>query len=122
MILGVSMIAVSESFTLANALGLSAQTLFDICSQASGQCWSLTSYCPAPGVLENIPSTNNYEPGFAAAMMLKDLNLAQEASEKTSVGSVLGKQAKQLYQRFVEMGNADKDFSGIIEMLSVKLK
>ena len=76
MILGVSMIAVSESFTLANALGLSAQTLFDICSQASGQCWSLTSYCPVPGVLENVPSTNNYEPGFAAAMMLKDLNFS----------------------------------------------
>ena len=118
MILGISMIAVSESFNLANALGLSEQTLFDICSKASGQCWSLTSYCPAPGVLDNVPSSNNYKPGFAAAMMLKDLNLAQEASEKMSVSSVLGRQAKELYEKFVGMGNADKDFSAIIKMLS----
>ena len=118
LILGISMIAVSESFTLAKALGLSEKTLFDICSQASGQCWSLTSYCPAPGVLDNVPSNNDYEPGFAAAMMLKDLTLAQEASQTTRTSTVLGGQAKELYEKFVNSGCAEKDFSGIIKMIS----
>lgn len=118
MVLGVSMIAVSESFNLAEKLGLSAQTLFDICSQASSQCWSLTAYCPAPGIMENVPSNNNYEPGFAAAMMLKDLRLASQAADSVGESTVIGKNAESLYAKMVEAGYAEKDFSAIISILN----
>lgn len=114
LILGVSMIAVSEAFVLAKQLGLSSQTLFDICSNASGQCWSLTSYCPAPGVLDNVPSSHDYQPGFSAQMMLKDLVLAQQAADQSHTTTPLGEHALQLYQQFVDNGHAERDFSAII--------
>ena len=118
MVLGVSMIAICESFNLAKELGLPAEKLYEICSQASGQCWSLTSYCPEPGILENAPSNNNYQPGFAAKMMLKDLKLSQQAARGASVQVPLGEHATALYQHYVEQGHQDTDFSGIIQMLA----
>ncbi len=118
MILGISMIAVSEAFALADGLGLDRQRLFDIASQASGQCWSLTSYCPVPGPVPASPANNGYRPGFTAAMMLKDLRLAQEAAEAAGVTTPLGAAAAGLYERFAEAGGAGTDFSGIFEMLA----
>ncbi|OGT42750.1 MAG: 3-hydroxyisobutyrate dehydrogenase [Gammaproteobacteria bacterium RIFCSPHIGHO2_12_FULL_40_19] len=118
MILGVSMIAVCEAFVLADQLGLDPQKLFEISSNASGQCWSLTQYCPWPNILPNVPSSHHYQPGFAAKMMLKDLHLSQDAAEKMHATTPLGKHAMDLYQQFVENGNAEVDFSGIIQMLS----
>ncbi|MCX7124846.1 MAG: 3-hydroxyisobutyrate dehydrogenase [Gammaproteobacteria bacterium] len=120
MILGVSMIAVSEAFALANKLGLDAEKLFEISSNASGQCWSLTSYCPWPNILPNVPSSNNYQPGFTAKMMLKDLHLSQDAAEQVNAATPLGKHAMELYQEFVESNAAEIDFSGIIRMLREK--
>jgi len=117
MILGISMIAVSEAFTLAKQLGLTEKVLFDIVSKASGQCWSLTSYCPVPGILDNVPANNNYQPGFTVAMMLKDLNLSQEAAESVSVSTPLGAEATSLYGLFSKSGNDSLDFSAIIKML-----
>ena len=117
MILGVSMIAVSEAFTLAEHAGLDAQTLFDIVSTASGQCWSLTSYCPVPGPVPSSPANRNYAPGFTAQMMLKDLRLAREAAEAAGSANPLGAHAAELYERYCEAGNAASDFSGIIRML-----
>lgn len=118
MILGVSMIAVCEAFVLADQLGLDPQKLFEISSNASGQCWSLTQYCPWPNILPNVPSSHHYQPGFTAKMMLKDLHLSQDAAEKMHATTPLGKHAMDLYQQFVENGNAEVDFSGIIQMLS----
>jgi 3-hydroxyisobutyrate dehydrogenase len=118
MILGISMIAVSEAFALADGLGLDRQKLFDIASRASGQCWSLTAYCPVPGPVPTSPANNGYRPGFTAAMMLKDLRLAQEAAGSTGVATPLGAQAAALYQRFADAGGAGTDFSGIFEMLA----
>jgi len=120
MILGVSMIAVSEAFTLAEKLGLSHQALFDISSKASGQCWSLTTYCPVPGPVPTSPANRNYQPGFSAAMMLKDLKLAQEAAAANGATTPLGAEAGQVYQLFCNSGNAETDFSGIINMLRGK--
>lgn len=117
MILGVSMIAVCEAFTLADQLGLDPQKLFEISSNASGQCWSLTQYCPWPNILPNVPSSHHYQPGFTTKMMLKDLHLSQDAAEKMNVTTPLGKHAMDLYQQFVATGNAEVDFSGIIQML-----
>lgn len=117
MILGISMIAVSEAFALAKNLGLDAQTLFDISSTASGQCWSLTSYCPEPGPVPASPANKNYQPGFSAAMMLKDLRLAQFAAQSTETLTPLGAEAYQLYNLFAQEGNGDKDFSAIITMI-----
>ncbi len=117
MILGVSMIGVCEAFVLAEKLGLDHQKLFDISSTASGQCWSLTSYCPVPGPVETAPSNRDYQPGFSAAMMLKDLKLAQEAAQKTSASTPLGAQATALYSLFDAAGHAQTDFSGIIRFL-----
>jgi 3-hydroxyisobutyrate dehydrogenase len=117
MILGISMIGVSEAFVLAEKLGLDAQKLFDISSTASGQCWSLTSYCPVPGPLPSSPANRDYEPGFAAAMMLKDLKLAQEAANTSGAATPLGAEAAALYALFCNTGGDAKDFSGIVNFL-----
>ena len=117
MILGVSMIAVSEAFLLAEKLGLDAQKLFDITSQSSGQCWSMTSYCPAPGPVPSSPANHDYQPGFTAAMMLKDLKLAQDAARATRAVTPLGAGAAAVYQRFIEENGGAQDFSAIIRFL-----
>ncbi len=117
MILGVSMIAVSEAFALADRLGLDRQKLFDISSQSSGQCWSLTSYCPVPGPVPASPANRDYQPGFTAAMMLKDLRLSQEAAGATGSQTPLGAHATALYERFCEEGSSGVDFSGIFKMV-----
>jgi len=120
MILGVSMIAVSEAFVLAETLGLDAQKLFDISSKSSGQCWSLTSYCPVPGPVPSAPSNRDYQAGFTAAMMLKDLKLSQEAAQAGGAATRLGADAAAIYDRYVGSGNAGKDFSGIIRFVRGK--
>ncbi|MCV9967174.1 3-hydroxyisobutyrate dehydrogenase [Pararhizobium sp. BT-229] len=120
MILGISMIAVGEAFVLGEKLGLSHQALYDVASVSSGQCWSLTTYCPVPGPVPASPANNDYKPGFAGALMLKDLKLSQEAAETAGATTPLGAKAAELYQLFNELGNADKDFSGIINMLREK--
>jgi 3-hydroxyisobutyrate dehydrogenase len=117
MILGISMIAVCEAFVLAEKLGLDPQKLFEISSQSSGQCWSMTSYCPLPGLVPNSPANHDYRPGFTAAMMLKDLRLAQDAARSTRAITPLGAGAAAVYQRFVEEGGGSTDFSGIIRFL-----
>jgi 3-hydroxyisobutyrate dehydrogenase len=117
MILGVSMIAVSEAFLLAEKLGLEAQTLFDISSKSSGQCWSMTSYCPVPGPVAASPANRDYQAGFTAAMMLKDLRLAREAAGAAGAATPMGAAAAALYERYCGMGEAGRDFSGIIRML-----
>ena len=120
MILGVSMIAVGEAFVLAEKLGLSHQALFDVASTSSGQCWSLTSYCPVPGPVPNSPANRDYQPGFAAALMLKDLKLSQEAAQAAGAATPLGAEATQLYALFNALGHAGDDFSGIINFLRGK--
>ena len=117
MILGASMIVVSEAFLLAEKLGLDAQKLFDISSKSSGQCWSMTSYCPVPGLVPTSPANRDYKAGFTAAMMLKDLKLAQAAARATHATTPLGAGAAAVYERFVENGDASVDFSGIIRYL-----
>ena len=111
LILGISMLGVSEAFALADKLGLPAQALFDISSTSSGQCWSLTSYCPAPGPVPAAPSNRGYQPGFAVDLMLKDLTLAADAVASTGADSVLGGAAKDAYARLSAMGLGGKDFS-----------
>ncbi len=113
MILGISMIAVSEAFVLAEKLGLSHQALFDVASTASGQCWALTSYCPVPGPVPASPANRDYAPGFAAGLMLKDLHLAQEAAKPAGAHTALGAHAAQLYAAFAEQ-HAALDFSAIV--------
>src|SRR6478735_7788827 len=115
MILGISMIAVGEAFALAEKLGLSHQALFDVASTSSGQCWALTSYCPVPGPVPASPANNGYKPGFAAALMLKDLTLAQDAAKATGAATPLGKHAQEIYQSFDAAGQGGVDFSGIIK-------
>ena len=117
MILGISMIGVCEAFALAEKLGLSHQALFDVASTSSGQCWSLTTYCPVPGPVPTSPANNDYRPGFSAGLMLKDLRLAQEAGARSGAATPLGAAAAQLYSLFVSAGGADTDFSGIIGMI-----
>jgi 3-hydroxyisobutyrate dehydrogenase len=117
MILGISMIAVSEAFVLAEKLGLDHQKLFDISSKSSGQCWAMTSYCPVPGLVPASPANRDYAPGFTAAMMLKDLQLAQDAAKAAGARTELGAEAAKLYSRYAESGEAGRDFSGIIRML-----
>jgi len=117
MILGISMIGVSEAFVLGERLGLDAQTLFDISSTASGQCWSMTSYCPVPGPVPTSPANRNYQPGFTAGMMLKDLRLALEASKTAKSPIPLGGQAAQLYALMEAAGEDNLDFSGIIKLI-----
>lgn len=120
MILGVSMIAVSEAFLLAEKLGLDAQKLFDISSKSSGQCWSMTTYCPVPGPVPTSPANRDYQPGFTAAMMLKDLKLAQEAARSAGASTPMGAGAAAVYDQFVEEGGAGVDFSGVIRFLRGK--
>jgi 3-hydroxyisobutyrate dehydrogenase len=117
MILGASMIAVSEGFLLAEKLGLDAQKLFDIASKSSAQCWSMTSYCPVPGPVPTSPANRDYKPGFTVAMMLKDLKLAQEASRASGATTPLAAQAAALYGLYAAHGLAAEDFSGIIRFL-----
>ena len=118
MLLGISMIGVCETFTLGEKLGLAPSTLFAISSKASGQCWSMTSYSPVPGLVENAPSNNDYRPGFTAAMMLKDLKLSQNAAQLAQMPTPLGALATQLYEQFVALDHGQMDFSGIIKMLA----
>jgi 3-hydroxyisobutyrate dehydrogenase len=115
MILGVSMIVVGEAFVLGERLGLAHQALYDVVSTSSGQCWSVTSYCPVPGPVPTSPANNGYKPGFAAALMLKDLRLAKEAAEMVNVDTALGRLAEAIYARFEETGHAGLDFSAIIQ-------
>src|SRR4051812_44917284 len=117
MILGVSMIAVSEAFALGEKLGLSHQALFEVASTSSGQCWSLTSYCPVPGPVPTSPANNDYKPGFASALMVKDLTLAQDAAKAAGAATPLGKHAQEIYKDFDAAGNGGVDFSGIIRHL-----
>jgi len=117
MILGASMIAVSEAFVLGEKLGLSHQALFDVAAASSGQCWSLTSYCPVPGPVPASPANNAYKPGFAAALMLKDLKLARAAADSVKVKAALGAHAAEIYQAFAQAGHSADDFSGIINLV-----
>ncbi len=115
MILGVSMIAVSEAFVLGERLGLEHQALFDVASNASGQCWALTTNCPVPGPVPASPANRDYQPGFAGALMAKDLGLAAQALESTGVDARMGALATQLYQAFADGAGASLDFSAIID-------
>ncbi|HEU5284997.1 MAG TPA: 3-hydroxyisobutyrate dehydrogenase [Sphingomicrobium sp.] len=117
MLLGATMAATCETFVLAQKLGLDLQTFYDIASKASGQSWSMTSYCPVPGVGPETPADRGYEGGFAAALMLKDLKLAMEAAEQAGAYTPMGGEAEELYRRFVDLGGGGKDFSGIIKMI-----
>lgn len=117
LILGVSMIAVSEAFVLGEKLGLSDQALFDVASAASGQCWALTTNCPVPGPVPTSPANHDYQPGFAGALMAKDLGLALNALEATGVAAELGPLAARIYRRFADEGGAGRDFSGIITVI-----
>jgi len=117
MLLGATMAATCEAFALAKKLGLDQQTFFDISSKASGQSWSMTSYCPVPGVGPETPADHDYEGGFAAALMLKDLKLAADAARSVGAYTPMGGEAEELYQRFVDRGGATKDFSGLIKMI-----
>ena len=117
MILGASMIAVSEAFVLGERLGLSHQALFDVVSGSSGQCWSLTSYCPVPGPVPASPANNSYKAGFTAALMLKDLNLAKQAAQSAGVDAALGTHAGAIYAQFAEQGHSALDFSAIINLV-----
>ncbi len=117
MLLGITMIATCEAFNLAEKLGLDAQTFYNISSTASGQSWSMTSYCPAPGPVPNAPSNRDFKPGFAAAMMLKDMRLAQEAAHAAKAATPLGAQAEALYALMEAAGKDDLDFSGVMKLI-----
>jgi 3-hydroxyisobutyrate dehydrogenase len=117
MLLGISMIGLCEAFALAKRLGLSAQTLFDVSSKSSGQCWALTSYCPVPGPVPAAPANRDYAPGFTAAMMLKDLRLAQQAAAATAAATPLGAAAASLYQLHADRGGGALDFSAIYRFI-----
>lgn len=121
LILGISMIAVCEGFNLGKKLGLDPKKFFEISSNASGQCWSMTSYCPEPGIIEKAPSNNNYKAGFMTKMMLKDLGLAQLAAEGVNAAIPLGKEAAELYAEFMQQGHGEMDFSGIMKMVNNEL-
>jgi len=118
MILGVTMIATCEAFVLGDSLGLDRQALFDVVSTSSGQSWSLTSYCPAPGIGPASPADNGYRPGFAAALMRKDLDLAQQAAAEGGAETPLGAQAADLYRQFVAEGGGGQDFSAVLPWLA----
>ena len=117
MILGISMIACAEAFTLGEKLGLDAKTLFSISSKASGSCWAMLNHAPVPGVVETSAADRDFQPGFAAAMMHKDLKLSQEAASQAGAATPLGAEAAALYTLFVNAGNGDLDYSGIIKMI-----
>ena len=121
MLLAISMIGVSEAFNLGRALGLDDQVFFDVASNASGQCWSLTSYCPVPGPVPASPANKGYQPGFAAALMLKDLKLAMEAVDDVGSNTPLGRLSASLYQEMDAAGQGDMDFSAIIKRLAGQL-
>jgi 3-hydroxyisobutyrate dehydrogenase len=121
MLLGISMLGTCEAFALAERLGLAPDRFFEIASQSSGQCWSVTSYCPVPGVGPQTPADKGFEGGFATAMMLKDLKLAQAAAAQAGAATPLGAQAEALYALFAGLGFAGKDFSAVIEMLRGRL-
>lgn len=118
MLLGISMIGTCEAFALADRLGLSQSALFEVVSTSSGSCWSVNTYCPVPGIGPESPADRAYEPGFAAALMLKDLSLAEQAASSTDAATPLGSHAKNLYQQMVDAGFGDVDFSGMIEFLA----
>jgi 3-hydroxyisobutyrate dehydrogenase len=118
MLLGISMVGTAEAFTLAMKLGLDPQTFFDISSKASGQCWSMTSYCPVPGPVPAAPSNRDYEGGFATALMLKDLKLAQDCAQTANASIPMGNAAESLYELFAGLGGGSKDFSAIIQVLN----
>ena len=117
MVLAATMIATAEAFVLAETLGLSHQALFEVMSKSSGQSWSLTTYCPVPGPVPASPANRDYAPGFAAALMVKDLGLAQQAAAETGAATPMGAKALELYRAFVEQGGGSTDFSGIVAML-----
>lgn len=117
MILGVSMIAISEAFLLAEKLGLSAEKLFEVVNNASGQCWAMSNYVPLPGILPEVPANHDYKAGFSAKMMLKDLRLSQDSAESTALSTPLAQSATALYESFVAMGDGEQDFSAIINTL-----
>ena len=121
MLLGIHMIGTCEAFNLAEKLGLDAQTFYDISSTASGQNWSMTSYCPAPGPVPSAPSNRNYEPGFAAAMMLKDLRLAKDAASSARASTPLGTQSEAIYALMEAAGKDGLDFSGVMKLLNGSL-
>ncbi|MBB3998062.1 3-hydroxyisobutyrate dehydrogenase [Aureimonas pseudogalii] len=120
MLLGISMIGVCEAFVLAEKLGLSHQALFDVASTSSGQCWSLSTYCPVPGPVPTSPANNDYRPGFASALMTKDLTLAQEAARDAGAETPLGRAALDLYAALVEAGEGGRDFSAMVEFLRAR--
>jgi 3-hydroxyisobutyrate dehydrogenase len=121
MLLGVSMLGVCEAFALAEKLGLDAERFFDIASKSSGQCWSLTTYCPWPGPVPTAPSNRNYEGGFLSALMLKDLKLAQEAAARSGASTPMGAQAEALYALFDNLGYGGRDFSAVLQLMRGKL-
>jgi 3-hydroxyisobutyrate dehydrogenase len=121
MMLGIQMISVCEAMALAEKLGLAQQTLFEIASKSSGQCWSLTSYCPVPGPVPSSPANRGYAPGFTVAMMLKDLKLAQEAAQAVGARTPLGAEAYQLYNLFASEATRGLDFSAIMTMIGAKV-
>ncbi|MDR2999598.1 MAG: 3-hydroxyisobutyrate dehydrogenase [Microbacterium sp.] len=114
MILAVSQIAVAEAFVLGERLGLEHQALFDVVSQASGQCWSITTNCPVPGPVPTSPANRDYQPGFAGALMAKDLGLALQAIEQTTTDAQMGRLAQRIYAEFAAGEGGHRDFSGII--------
>jgi 3-hydroxyisobutyrate dehydrogenase len=117
MMLAANMIIASEALVLAEKLGLSHQALFDVVSKSSGQSWAMTTYCPVPDLVPTSPANRDYKPGFAGALMLKDLRLSQEAAASAGAATPLGAQALALFERFVAEGGGETDFSGIIRML-----
>ncbi|MCP5265201.1 MAG: 3-hydroxyisobutyrate dehydrogenase [Burkholderiaceae bacterium] len=117
MILGVSIIAVSEAFVLGEKLGLSAKALFDVASTSTGQCWALNTYCPVPGLVPTSPANNDYRPGAPATMLLKDLRLAMQAAQEAGASPALGEHATGIFERFVDDGHGGEDFSAIIRAL-----
>lgn len=117
MLLGISMIGACEAFSLAEKLGLDQKALFDVVSTSSGSCWSVNTYCPVPGVGPQSPADNDYNPGFAAALMLKDLNLSQQAASESGMATPMGEHAAALYQAMVDDDGANTDFSGMINFL-----
>lgn len=120
MILAISMIGVSEAFTMGERLGVDTQTLFDITSTSSGQCWAINAYCPVPGPVPTSPANRDFQAGFTAAMMLKDLRLSQDAAKSSKTASPLGANAEKLFSEFVDDGNGSFDFSAIIRMIQAR--
>jgi 3-hydroxyisobutyrate dehydrogenase len=118
MMLAIQMIAVAEGFSLAEKLGLDAQSLYDISSTATARCWSLNDYCPAPGPVPTAPSNRDYKPGFAAALMLKDLRIAMEAARTSGAATPLGAHATQIYTMMDLAGQSGLDFSGVIRFIN----